>query len=245
MALSLVIAAFVLKSSLSGVADIKATVIASPLTLALFFAVALGTTYLALCSAMAIARERETGTLEVLFYGPVDSVSYVFGRFIEQIMTFVTMLVFFAVYFVIAGSFTNIGFSVTFLLMLIFSVFVAGAMVSFGIFISSLIGRIRSSIIVFLALVIFFLGFSLGYNVLVNIPGDQLTMTQTYLRVILQAVNTVLAWVSPFAYLQRGFDAAALHEVSNYLVSIGQTLVYSLVLLVASIVCFNKRGVKR
>ncbi|HHV43718.1 MAG TPA: ABC transporter permease subunit [Firmicutes bacterium] len=245
MVLSLLLGAFALRSTLTTVANMKGGVLTSPLTFALFLAVSLGGTYIALCSAMAIARERETGTLEVLFYGPVDSISYIFGRFLEQVFTFVTMLVFLTIYFLFAGIYTNVGFSTNFLLMLVFSVFVVGGMVAFGIFISSLMGRTRSSIIVFLALVIFFLGMSFGYRVLVNIPSDELSVAQTYLRIIFQVINSVLSWISPFAYLQRGFDAAALREMGNYFITIGQTLVYTVVCLALAIFCFKKRGVKR
>ena len=49
----------------------RPSVAVAMLVLALFFAVS---------AAVSAARDRESGTLEVLFYGPVDEITYVLGK---------------------------------------------------------------------------------------------------------------------------------------------------------------------
>src|SRR5687767_2990856 len=41
--------------------------------------------FLSISAVVSVARERERGTLEVLFYGPIDEVAYVAGKFMGQL----------------------------------------------------------------------------------------------------------------------------------------------------------------
>ena len=58
-------------SNLSSIAQNGLMSLNSPLSDPLRYAVILGAAYLALCSAMSITRERDQGTLEVLFTAPL------------------------------------------------------------------------------------------------------------------------------------------------------------------------------
>ena len=49
--------------------------------------------YLAFSAVVAIARERESGAMELLFYGPVDNVSYVIGKYSAQLTVYCLLII--------------------------------------------------------------------------------------------------------------------------------------------------------
>lgn len=234
-----------LRSSLFNVTDAGIMALRNPITQPLFFAIGLAAAYLGLCAAISISRERDLGTLEVLFYGPVDSTTYVTGKYVQQMLAFAVMLVFAVVNFYLASLVTNFGFTSDLWGMLLLSFFLASCMVSFGIFLSAVSKRMAVSVVLFLALMLFFLVFSVAHSIIVTIPGRSLTPVLVYVRVILDNMNLVVQWISPLAYFDRGSLALSMGHTGQYVISVVSSLVYSAVLLGLSIASFNRKGVKR
>lgn len=217
----------------------------NPIAWPFFLTVFLAATYLGLCSAIAISREREQGTLEVLFYGPVDSISYVLGKFSQQLLTFGVVLVFSLINFFIISQFTNLGFSGGFFGLLILSIFLAASMVAFGIFLSSVAKRTIVGVVLFIALVLFFVIFWAAHSFIMSLPGRNLTTFLIYARLILDNLNIVIQWISPVSYFLRGMMAVGLGSFSQYAVSIISSIIYSAVLLGLAVFMFERKGVKR
>jgi len=245
MTFSFLMASFMLKSTISSVVNNGLMVFGNPLNYPLFIAVVIGASYLALCSAISISRERDQGTLEVLFYGPVDSVSYILGKYGEQMISFLGMMVFYLIYFYVMSVLTNLGFTGSFLQIVVLSVFLASCMVGFGILLSSITRSVRTSIVIFLGLVAFFLAFDIVHSIIMSMPGKDLSTFLIYARVGLQYVNYVIEWLSPFAYLQRGITAVNMMNAGRYLLSILFSLIYTGILLSLAVIAFNRKGVKK
>lgn len=245
MALSFVASSYFLNQALWTISQNGVLVVPPPLVGPLFIAVLISSVYLALLSSLSISRERDQGTLEVLFYGPVDSISYVLGKFVEQMLVFGAVLIVDLVFFLILSLVTNLGLNWELLALLVISFFVAASVVAFGIFLSSVTKSSRASVVLFVALMVALIGFSYGYQYLMNLPDKDLSTGLIYLRQAADILSRGINWLSPVGYLNRGATAVALQSPTGYLVAVGEALVYALVLLAGSVFFFNRKGVKR
>jgi len=210
-----------------------------------FRSVGLAATYLGLCSSLSISRDRDLGTMEVLFYGPVDSISYVLGKYFHQLLAYLVILVFSLINFYAISVVTNVGFSIDILGIMFLSIFLTSCMVSFGILLSVSTRRVIVSVVLFLALVLFFLVFSMVHTWIMSIAGQNLTPTMVYVRVILDNANNFIKWISPVDYFIRGMNAVFRRDPGGYALSILSSLIYSLVLLALSVGMFQRKGVRR
>lgn len=219
-------------------------ILSNPLNLPLYLAITIGAIYLAIAASVSVSRERDSGTLEVLFYGPVDAVSYIFAKYLEQMLTFVVMLAFYVVIFLIFGRLTNFGFSSYMGLSILLSLALASSVTAFGIFLSSVTSRIRTSILALIALFVVFLGVQWGESFVAGLDPKAISPALFYAKSFLSMAARVVGWVSPFAYLNRGMQALAVDDMSGYAVSFVSSVVYSLVLLVLAIISFRRKGVR-
>jgi len=236
---------FFVNSSIRSTLDAGILALRNPITEPFFFSVGLAATYLGLCSALSVSRDRDQGTMEVLFYGPVDAVSYLMGKFVHQMLAFIVVLLFALVNFYLVSLATNLGFTADFIGFLVLSLFLTSCMVSFGIFLSVSTRRMMASVIVFLGLVLFFLAFSVAHTVIMSLPGQGMTPLMVYVRVIIDNMNEVMKWISPISYFSRGMAAVFMRDYAQYGVSLLSSVVYSGILLTVSVWLFKKKGVRR
>lgn len=233
-------------SYISSVAQNGLMSIRSPLSEPLNFAVVIGAAYLALCSAISISRERDQGTLEVLFYGPVDSVSYVVAKFLEQVITFAIVILVYLVFFAVLSAVTNLGLNWDFLAQAIMSVLLGTSIIGFGILLSCLTRRARTSIILLLSLIALFVVVDVAAGILANIQTDKYTTSPiVFVRSFVMSLRSGLGWINPFAYLQRGILAISMGSVTLFIRRLVESLLYTAVLLIGSIYFFNRKGVRR
>lgn len=236
---------FFVNSTIRNVIEEGITSLGNPITAPFFASVGLAATYLGLCSALSISRERDQGTLEVLFYGPIDAVTFVLAKYFHQIFAFLVALAFAIVNFYLIARLTNLGFSTDFLGLILLSVFLTSCMVSFGIFLSAASKRMMVSVILFLGLVIFFLGFFVAHAVVMSFPEAGLSPLIIYVRVVLDNLNAVMQWISPISYFIRGSSAVFMGNTGEVVVSLIASAAYSVVLLAASVWLFERKGVRR
>lgn len=233
-------------SYVSSVAQNGLMSIRSPLTEPLNFAVVIGAAYLALCSAISISRERDQGTLEVLFYGPVDSVSYVLARFLEQLITFAILILVYLIFFSILSAVTNLGLNWYFLAQAIMSVLLGSSIIGFGILLSCLTKKARTSIILFLSLTALFILVDVAADILTNMGTDKYTTSPiVFIRSVVLSLRDWLSWVNPFEYLQRGVFAISANSMVLFIRRLLESLLYTAVLLFGSVYFFNRKGVRR
>jgi len=235
---------FILKNFLDGIREDDILVTAFPLNYPLYITIIIISLYLVLVSAISISREREQGTLEVLFYGPVTSRNFLMAKYWKDFFLGVISLGFAAVYFYLVSALTNLGFTPGLIRALIMGVFLISCVVSFGIFISSLTGRVRSSIITLIAVLGAFLTIQFSYSTLLGMEKESMSVSLFYIRQTLQLVFQGINWVSPFAYLSRGLDSVVLENWPLFITNVLYCVIYSVVLLLLSVLNMNRRGVK-
>mgnify|MGYP005854716305 CR=1 FL=1 len=235
---------FILKNFLDGIREDDILVSAFPLNYPLYITIIIISLYLVLVSAVSISREREQGTLEVLFYGPVTSRNFLMAKFWKDFFLGVIALGFTAVYFFLVSSFTNLGFPLGLIRALVMGVFLISCVVSFGLFISSLTSRVRSSIITLIAIFGAFLAIQFSYSTLLGMEKESLSVSLFYIRQTLQLIFQGVNWVSPFAFLSRGLDSVVLENWSLFFTNVLYCVIYSIVFLSLSIFIMNRRGVK-
>lgn len=240
-----VVSYFGIHNTLGNIAQDGAVSSSNPIGVPFFVSVGFAAAYLGLCSAISISRERDQGTLEVLFYGPVDSVSYVAGKYMQQIMAFLLVLAFSVINFVAISMVTHLAFNERFIWILVLSIFLNSCMVSFGIFLSALTRRMIISIILFIGLVLFFIAFWMAYSYVISLSATDLNTLMVYVRIALDKSNAVIQWISPIAYYQRGAEAVGIGSLNGFLTSVIASIIYSGVLLWAAVALFNKKGVRR
>ena len=243
--LAFLVAMLFVRSNLKGVTENGLMVMVNPLNYPLFIAVIIGATYLALTSTISVAKERDQGTLEVLFYGPVDSTTYIMAKFVEQLITFLGLIVVYIAVFFIISKMTNFGMDGSFLAMAGLSVLLAASIVAFGLLLSTISRSARTSVIVLLLLLLAFLAVDIVANILNSMSAKDMSVTLIYARVAVDMINRGLKWISPFAYLNRGIAAVGLGSAGRILSSIGASLLYTVILLALAIQFLDRRGVRK
>jgi len=242
--LSFIASSFILKNYLDSIQADDILISADPLNYPLFISVIIISFYLAILSAISISREKDQGTLEVLFYGPVSCLTYILGKYIKDILTYLVMVVFFLVYFWGVSLLTNLGFSYGLLKTILVSIFSVSCIVSFGLFISCLTGKMRNSIIWLVGILALFLAIQIGQTILLGMPEENMSPVLTYLGDTLSVVSQGINWISPFSYLTRGIDSVQLGNTLLYGLNILYSLAYSAILLLLSIFILKRKGVK-
>jgi len=242
--LSFVASSFILKNFLQSIKGDDILISADPLNYPLFISTVIVSFYLALLSAISISREKDQGTLEVLFCGPVSSSTYILGKYIKNILTYFVVVLFFLVYFWGVSLLTNLGFSSRLGKAILTSIFSLSCVISFGLFISSLTKKMRNSIIWLIGILILFLAVGIGQTILFGMPQGEVSSVLTYLTDTLSVVSRGVDWISPFSYLSRGIDAISLDNSFLWGLNILYSIIYSAVLLLFSICIFKRKGVR-
>ncbi|MBE0477694.1 ABC transporter permease subunit [Candidatus Aerophobetes bacterium] len=242
---SFIVASFILKNYLESIAKSEVFASLNPLNSVFFLPMVILSVYLALISAVSISRERNEGTLEVLFYGPVSYSSYILSKYVNSMLNYVVGVAFFLAYFFGIAFITNLGFSYTLVGAILMSIFSISCVVSFGLFISSFTTRVRTSVIWLAGIFLLFLGIQLLHTVLLGIPEETMFPLMVYFEKSFSFVSRyIIGWLSPFYYMDRGLEAVSLGDPYLYGMNIVYCIIYSAVLVGISIFVLEKRGVR-
>ena len=245
VSISLIVSSLVLYNQIKAVSRDQILITSSPIAYPLFIATGVCITYLALASLTSIARERDTQTLELLFYGPVDHVSYVFSKYVKGILSYLFIALFLTAFFIFSAITSNLGLSWKFLVVLVLSLFLASCVIAFGVFVSSLTESVRTAILLFLGIVGALISIQIGLELLVGIGDENLAPVLILLRKSLSILHTGLKWISPFYYLDQGMEAVSLGSIGKYALSGISSIIYSSVLLLLSVLTLRRKGVRK
>lgn len=244
MFISFLVSSLILRNFLRGIGENNIFISSYPLNFPLFISVIIISLYLVIVSAISISREKEQGTLEVLFYGPVSSSSFLLGKYFTDMILYFIIIGFSVVYFLGVSFITNLGFTTTLLKAYLLSIFIASCVISFGLFISSLTGRVRSSIIWLVGILIAFLIIWFLQNIFLYFPPEVLSPPLRYLQKVLSVAYYFINWISPFSYLSRGMESIQLESPEPFLLNIAYSIIYTVVLLILSIYILRAKGVR-
>jgi|YelNatPaOPRAMG01_1025707.scaffolds.fasta_scaffold00338_36 ABC-type transport system involved in multi-copper enzyme maturation permease subunit len=239
------VASFIFNSYINTVQGNNIMVMASPLNNPLFYAVIVAALYTAISSSTALSREKDKGTLEVLFYGPVDYASIILAKFLEDIISFLIVMLLVTLFFVYAAVTTNLGFSITYLYTVFLAIFLAASMSSFGLWLSALTTKIRTSILLFILIMGGFLGLQFLEEYILTLKPENLSLSMIYIMGVLSNILRIIKWASPFSYLTNGISAVALGSTSLYLENMLGSLAYTVLLLVLTVYTLKWKGVRK
>jgi len=242
--ISFLASSFILKNYLDSIRENNISISTDPLNYPLFISVVIVSFYLAILSAISISREKDRGTLEVLFYGPISCPSFILAKYIKNMLTYLIVAGFFFIYFLGVSGLTNLGFSYGLIEAMGFSIFFVSCMISFGLLISSLTEKVRNSILWLVGIFLAFLAIQISHTILLSIPEENMSSPLIYLESTLSVISKGIGWISPFSYLARGMDAISLGNLRIYGLNIVYCIIYSLVLLIFSVIIFEKKGVR-
>jgi ABC-type transport system involved in multi-copper enzyme maturation permease subunit len=243
---AIAIAATILRNYVKSVQDGGLDVLSNPFAIPLFGAAVLSSIYLAIVSTTTIARERDQGTLEVLFYGPVDATAYLLGKYLAQASTCVLMNIVYLAVFWLYALVTNFAFDPGLFWAAILSVAIASAVVAVSILLSTLYRSVRGALSTLLAVTLTFLGVQLGHDYVAKLTSP-LARGQSNPLLLLQAIlawlDRIFNWLSPFAYLERGMDALLRGNAGEYLLMLGLSLLYTAVAFGLAVWTLRRKGV--
>jgi ABC-type Na+ efflux pump permease subunit len=199
----------------------------------------------AVTAAISTARDRESGTLEVLFYAPVNEASYVLGKTLGVLGSYLLILPVVAAGFVLLAKLSGFLLPPTFALSVVFSVVPVASVIALSILLAIGTNRVRSAVLVLAAVTFVFLGGTAAYSIVLMVPIDNPSSPIVSLRDALAATSSVLRWVSPFAYLQEIVtNGVAIGAWFTAAKALAVSLTMTVTMLVLAALWLRRRGVE-
>lgn len=198
--------------------------------------------YLALYSLITISQEFDSGTIEVLFFGPISPQSYLLGNFLGQWSLGAILLTILGVYLLVISQITGLFYSWHIILSLFVSWFSMTAAISSGILFSVLIKNIKKAIILFISIIILFVGIQIGYSyyqLLINQGLESIKI----INIIIQGSYQLTEWLSPIFYF---FECINRIRHGDYLIVffiLIRAILFASLLLGVSAYSLKSRGV--
>ena len=215
----------------------------SPLYVPLFIAVLVLTAVLAFVSATSVARERESGTLETLFYGPVDVTAFVTGKFAGLVVVYLALCPVVALALLALASLTSLRVGPDLLLGVLLSTFAAAHTIAFGLALGALCASVRSAVMVLVAVAWVTLAVHGAAAILAALPaggGAATSVAATF-----DSANRALSLVSPYAHLDWAVQAARIGDLIGFAVAVLASLACIAGLLAAALLGLRWRGAHR
>jgi ABC-type transport system involved in multi-copper enzyme maturation permease subunit len=214
----------------------RPSVTVAMLVLALFFAVS---------AAVSAARDRESGTLEVLFYGPVDEFTYILGKVAGLLLAYLATLPLLLAALALLSWMSGFALTPAVPMSIMLSIVPAAEILGFGILLSVGMGRVRSAVLLLVGIVLVLLGIRLAYSMVLLVPITDPASPVLPLRDTLAALDAAASWISPFSYLERVVDGAMAGAWRNALLSLMAAVVYTVLMIALAAFLLRRRGVWR
>ncbi len=259
--ISFLVSSYLLKNYALGIYNSGSSFIADPFGQPLYWSAIICSIYLSIFVLTSIAGDKEHRTIEVLFYGPVDDISYAVSKYLTGMMSYLMLAVLLVLYFLISSQITNFDFSLNFIQSVILSIFLASCMIAFGIFLSTFVSQVRTSILLFIVVMVGLLAIQIAYrdinSLLLSIVRQGVTKgasvediskavpsSYLYIRDAVTFIYNLLRWISPFSYMSRGMVAASQGSNIEFWLSILSSVIYTLVMMGVSMIILRKKGVR-
>jgi len=245
LSLGLIVLLLILRNSLGVISSGYLTVIVEPFLSPLIVMCLLSGLYMALVAGFSIVREKEMGTLEVIFCGPVSHLDYILGKYFAHVAGYIELVMIFLLACVILEFITNLVVSPLLLLIALLSVATAMGLIGLGSLIATIMRTIRGTLFLFIGLMFAILAIEVGQVILTSIVASGNFVGLIVLRDTVEVLSKVLAWFSPVSYLLNGADAVMRHNWLEWLGNIAMALVYGGATIILSTVLLRRKGVLR
>jgi ABC-type transport system involved in multi-copper enzyme maturation permease subunit len=244
-ALGMVGALIIVRDHLDAISRNRVLVLSDAFTLPFFVAGSVGMIFLALVAVATVAREKDAGTLETLFYGPVDHASYVLAKHLAQVAAFAVMSLMTATLLLSYAGLSGLRLGWEFVPEVILSVFAAAGVAAWGLLFSTLTRSARGALILFFAVAGLFLLIHFGGEVLSAAPVTNNFSPLLFARELFLTLDGVVGYISPFGVFEKGVDAVVRGSVGEYLAMALLALAQCALLLSAAVRLLERRGVRR
>jgi ABC-type transport system involved in multi-copper enzyme maturation permease subunit len=186
--------------------------------------------YLSLAALIATARERESGTMEVLFYGPVDPLSYMAGKLLENLLSLGLMLAAYLGVFFILGWVSHFGCFTFPVHRIMLACVYAAALIATGICVAALLNSVRTAVLTLSGVWLGFAALQWGKPLVPEGIGATLL--------------AMGAQFSPFYRFEQGLRSLANSDGVAYLIALGALMGWTLLTLSGAVAILARKGVK-
>lgn len=245
LTLALAAATWMLLIDLRAVAEAGVLVSAEPFRAPLAVAMLVVMAFLAISAAISASRDRESGTLEVLFYGPVDELSYVLGKVGGLLAAYVAALPLLLLGLWLLAAMTGFMLTPAIVASLALSVVPAAEIVGFGVLLSVGASRVRTAVLLLIGVIALLLGASLAYSLVLLVPIDDPSSPVIPLRDALAALNGIVVRISPFAHLERIVDGLVSGAWRTAIANLAAAIAYAAATILLAAIWLRRRGVHR
>jgi ABC-type transport system involved in multi-copper enzyme maturation permease subunit len=245
MALGMLATLPIVAGYLDAVEKNRVLTLADAFTLPFFAAATIAMLYLALASVATIARERDQGTLEVLFYGPVDTASYVLAKHLAHVLAYLPVALGLAVLMLAYAGMSGLRLPRAFALELLLSACTAAAVAALGVCLSTLVRGVRAGIALLVALTALLLAIRVGSELLSGIPVTNNVSPLLVVRNAVVALDAAAGYISPFGVFQGGVDALVRQDLAAYAGAILLAVLQCTLLLAVAVRLLGRRSVRR
>ena len=222
------------------------------LTTFIFSVIPLSGLYFGVSAVTSIAKERSEKTIEVLFYGPVSEENYILEKYINKMFLYCYFLLFVIIFFVLSEKFMNFGLGTNFLKVCFLSILIVSCAVSFGIFLSTLAPSENMSIVILIGFYVC-MGSLLILESMLGLPthGNINVIQNMFLKIVHLSRR-----IDPIHYFSLGMSSISdggkelldfklfKTSVDKYVLSVLESTIYSVIMIVASIISMKIKGVK-
>lgn len=241
----ILLAALVIDTYLEAIDTLGIGVYEDPLKYPFLLAVLWCGFYFSLWASTRISRERESGTLEVLFWAPVNDLGLIFGKILGSVTASAVFIVLVLGFLAVASRLTGLAFPQNMAGCLLSSVVFVGSMVAVGTFVSTLAGRIRTAVAMLAVAVAFFLGLQIAVGFLGNLPPEQLSRSLLLMRDSLLLLTKITGILSPVQCFNWSFEALQLGNTRQYALSMAIALTHFAAFVAISVLTLKVRGVRK
>ena len=246
VAVAAALAGFILQNDLHRVQEDGLLVIGNPFAVSLYGGVVLLSVYLAGSAAIAVAREREQGAVELLCYGPVSALSYLLAKLAGHTLQYAFLAVLLVGCYLLLAVATGLHLGGTTLLAMALSIGPAAASAALGLLAAALVRRVRPAIFAVLGLTLGAVGLQVAREVLVRLPAPEFHVNPVYvLRWVAFAVSSVTQWLLPFGYVDRELTVMLRGDLPGALGAAAAGSVYAVLVLVLAAAALQRTGIRR
>ncbi|MEX0869230.1 MAG: ABC transporter permease subunit [Nitriliruptoraceae bacterium] len=200
---------------------------------------------LSVAAVISVARDRQRGTLEVLFYGPIDEASYLGGKLLGQLGVYIVALPILLAGIAALSLFTGFAMTATLLGTLAASIVPAAAVIALGLLLSSLAPSVRSAIILLVVAIAVLVGVGIAATFIGLMPIENPSSPIIPVRDSLTRIAALIDWISPFSHLERVMEQLTIGATGAAFATAVRSLVFAALALAGATVALRKRGVRR
>ncbi len=246
LSVALLVGALLARNHLEFAAQSGLLIHPGPFDLPLLLGLQVAALFLALSAATTIARERDRGTLEVLFYGPMNTASYVLGEFLGHAVAYGFLGVGLLAGFVVLATVSGFIFAAALVPVVLLSVASASATIAIGLALSATARTVRTAVVGLLALAGGFTAVGLVHAYLASVPLEgRYYHPLLFLKNAMVLLSRLSEALWPPAHLERGMTAALQGQWRLYAAAVAASAVLGLVMLTAAAFLLGRRGVRR